>query len=284
MRYINAKTILQPSNNFNVYRGCSHGCIYCDARSTCYQIGDFENIAVKKDALAIFEKDLLKRRTKAFLSTGAMGDPYIPLEDRLRLMEGVLKLIHQHGFGIAVQTKSTRILRDIELYEKINQRAKVIVEFTLTSCDDALCKQIEPAVSPPSERIAALHEFKEKGITTGVWLAPVLPFICDNEKNILEIVEACHKAGVSYIVNHGMMTTMREGSRDYFYEKLDSQFPGLRKRYEDTYKDRYLCPSPRAKSLQDYFESLCEQYGILTDHKAIGRLHTLPKHHQLSLF
>ncbi len=272
MRYIEAKTIIQSNHNFNLYRGCTHGCIYCDARSDCYQVGDFENVAVKKDALSILASELSKKRKKSILTTGAMSDPYVHIEKQLLLMKETLNLVYKYGFGISVLTKSTLILRDLEMYKKINEAHKAIVQLTITTADDALAKIIEPHVALPSERFDALKQFSDAKITTGIWMTPILPFINDTIDNIKRIVENASASGVSFIVSFGMGTTIRAGSREYFYEQLDKSFPTLKNKYIHTFKDKYICDSPNAKTLTKVFESLCEHFGILYKQKDINAL------------
>ncbi|MDD4988009.1 MAG: radical SAM protein [Candidatus Izemoplasmatales bacterium] len=264
MRILEVKSIIQPNNSFNLYRGCTHGCIYCDSRSFCYDVGDFENVGVKKDALILMENELARRRHPALLTTGSMSDPYVPLEKDLKLTLGALKLIRQYGFGISTLTKSDLILRDLDLYHEIDKRYRAVVSLTVTTWDDKLAKQIEPNVALPSRRFEVLAAFKQKGITTGIWMTPILPFIEDNEANISGIVERAAQSGVQFIIGFGMNTTMRPGSRDYFYQQLDRLFPGLRRRYEKAYGEKYICPSPNQKKLQELFEKLTSDKGIVT--------------------
>ena len=284
MRYITAKKIIQANNNFNLIRGCTHGCIYCDSRSVCYQVDDFENIAVKENALKLIEHELSRKRKKTMLTTGAMSDPYVHAESHLRLMEGTLKLIEKYGFGISVLTKSKMILRDINLYKKINNKYKAIVQLTITTTDDELAKIIEPNVSLPSERLNVLKAFSDEGITTGIWMTPLLPFISDTEENIKSIVKKASECGVKFIINFGIGTTMREGSRDYFYQKLDESFPGLKAKYIATYGEKYICDSPNALYLKRVFEQACIDHKILYKHQEIWDLFKYEPNHQLSLF
>lgn len=262
MRILEVKSILQPNHNFNLYRGCTHGCIYCDSRSLCYEVGDFENVAIKKDALRLMESELAQKRKKVLLTTGSMSDPYVPLEKELRLTEGALKLINRFGFGISALTKSDLICRDIPLYQAIDNHYRAVVCLTVTTWDDQLAKRIEPNAALPSRRFQVLSEFAKSDIATGIWMTPILPFIEDTEANITGIVDRAAEAGVKFIVGFGMGTTMREGSRDYFYRQLDRLFPGLRRRYEQTYGNQYICPSPRQKALQRIFQERTEARGI----------------------
>ena len=270
MHFVEAKGILSASNGMNLYRGCQHGCIYCDARSKCYQMDHaFEDIEVKKNAPELLERVLKSKRKPCMIGTGAMSDSYIPLEEELGLMRRSLELIERYGFGVTVLTKSNRILRDLELYRLINENAKAVVQMTLTTADDGLCRLIEPKVSVTSERVAALKEFQKAGIPTVVWFCPILPFLNDTRENVRKIVEFCADAGVKGIINFGMGLTLREGNREYFYAQLDRKFPGLKQRYIRTYGNTYELPSPREEELLALFSELCDRYGILHDNGEI---------------
>ena len=270
MHFVEAKGILSASNGMNLYRGCQHGCIYCDARSKCYQMDHaFEDIEVKKNAPELLERVLKSKRKPCMIGTGAMSDSYIPLEEELGLMRRSLELIERYGFGVTVLTKSNRILRDLELYRLINENAKAVVQMTLTTADDGLCRLIEPKVSVTSERVAALKEFQKAGIPTVVWFCPILPFLNDTRENVHKIVEFCADAGVKGIINFGMGLTLREGNREYFYAQLDRKFPGLKQRYIRTYGNTYELPSPREEELLALFSELCDRYGILHDNGEI---------------
>lgn len=289
MHFVKAKGILSPGNGMNLYRGCLHGCIYCDSRSRCYQINHlFEDIEVKENALELLEKALKAKRKRCMIGTGAMTDPYIPLEDKLFLTRGALELIYEYGFGVAIQTKSARILRDLELLSKINQRAKAVVQMTLTTHDDALCRIIEPNVSVTSERVAALKAFRDAGVPTVVWLDPILPFINDTRENIEGILESCIAANVKGILCFNMGLTLREGNREYFYAQLDRHFPGLKERYIRTYGNRYEVNSPRNDELMHLFHTTCEKAGIMHDINAVfSYLHAFEEkeaHPQISFF
>lgn len=281
---IDAKSIIQSNDNFNLTTGCTHGCIYCDSRSTCYQNGLFDQIKLKADAIPIMDKELSKRRKKAILSTGAMNDPYISMPESLDLTRSALRTIYKHGFGVSILTKSVNILRDLELIKDINRRYKAIVQMTVTTYDDEVAKKIEPNVSLPSERFACLKKFSKAGVKTGLWMTPLLPFITDTEENIRTILSKAYDAGVKFIVMYGIGTTMREGSRDYFYNRLDKLYPGLKHRYMRTYKDEYICDSPNAKHLQKVFEEVCEEYGFYYESEDIQKYILNKPFEQLSLF
>lgn len=287
MHSVIVKGILSPKNGMNLYRGCQHGCIYCDSRSACYQMNHpFEDIEVKENAIELLEAALKKKRRKCMIGTGAMTDPYIPLEMKLQMTRKALALIDRYGFGVAIQTKSARILRDLPLLESIHRQGKAVVQMTLTTRDEALCRILEPNVSTTSERIGALRAFRDAGIPTVVWLCPLLPFLNDTPENVRGIVESCAEAGVKGILNFGMGLTLREGSREYFYAQLDRHFPGLKERYIRAYGNAYEIPSPRSRELNDLFHSLCRQYGIWDDNRRIFQfMEEFPQQKdQLSLF
>ena len=270
MHFVQAKSILSPKNGMNLYRGCQHGCIYCDARSLCYQMNHpFEDIEVKENALLLLEQALRAKRKKCMIGTGAMSDPYMPLEEKLQLTRGALELIHRYGFGVAIQTKSCRILRDLELLKAINDQNKAVVQMTLTTYDERLCRMVEPNVSTTCQRAEALRKFRDAGIPTVVWLSPLLPWLNDTPENILGILEYCREAGVKGIINFGMGLTLRDGDREYYYAALDRHFPGLKQRYIQTYGNAYELPSPNSQALWQLFHEKCEQYGIWHDNDRI---------------
>lgn len=266
MHFVKAKGILSPNGGMNLYRGCLHGCIYCDSRSLCYQMNHpFEDIEIKENAPELLEKALKAKRKRCMIGTGAMTDPYIPIEKELQLTRKALELIASHGFGVAIQTKSSLILRDLELLAEINRRAKAVVQMTLTTHDDALCRILEPNVTVTSERVAALKAFHDAGIPTIVWLDPILPFINDTRENIEGILESCIGAGVRGVLCFNMGLTLRDGNREYFYRQLDRHFPGLKERYIRTFGNRYEINSPRNAELMKLFHHTCEQAGMMHD-------------------
>ena len=264
MHYADYKTILSPNNGMNLYRGCTHGCIYCDSRSKCYQMNhDFEDIEIKRDAAKILHSQLARKQKPCMISTGAMCDPYIPLEDELRLTRECLEIILRFGFGLAIQTKSARIMRDIDILKAINEKTKCVVQLTLTTFDEDLCRIIEPAVSTTSERFTVLEAMRDAGIPTVVWLDPILPFINDTDENLRGILDYCIKAKVHGIVCFSFGMTLREGNREYFYAKLDEHFPWVKQQYIRTFGDSYECPSPNNHRLMETFRNVCRKNGIL---------------------
>lgn len=276
MHYVKAKGILSSQNGMNLYRGCSHGCIYCDSRSRCYHMEhDFEDIEVKENAIELLEDALKRRRKKCMIGTGAMTDPYIPLELELGNMRSALSLIARYGFGVAVQTKSDRILRDMDLLQRINRQTKCVVQMTLTTADEELCGKLEPGVCTTARRFAVLKELRDAGIPTVVWLSPILPFINDTEENISRLLDLCIEARVYGVICFGMGLTLREGSREYFYSRLDRLFPGMKERYIRRYGEQYEVPSPRSRELLRLFHRKCAEAGIVHDNgKIFEYMHT----------
>ncbi len=286
MHKVKARSILSAQNGMNIYRGCTHGCIYCDARSECYSMKHaFEDIEVKENAPELLEAALKAKRRRCMIGTGGMSDPYLHTEKELCLTRKCLEIIDRYDFGVTVQTKSDLILRDIELLDKINRKAKAVVQMTLTTADDGLCGVVEPNVCPTGKRLEVLCECKERGIPTVVWLCPVLPFINDTEENIKEIVRMAAAAGSVGIISFGMGLTLRSGDRAYYYSRLDKSFPGLKEKYIRRYGLDYEIPSPNAHSLQSVFETECDRLGLWRDNDRIfGYLHELKECEQLTLF
>lgn len=290
MHFVDAKGLLSGGGGYwgmNIYRGCSHGCIYCDSRSACYQFTHpFEDIEVKRNAPQLLEAVLRSKRKKCMIGTGAMSDPYMHCEESLRLTRQCLEIILRYGFGAALQTKSDRILRDIDLLAEINRRAKCVVQMTLTTYDDALCRIVEPNVCSTARRIEVLAEMQRRGIPTMVWLTPILPFINDTPENIGAILNACLQTGVKGVVCFGAGLTLREGDREYYYAALDRHFPGLKRRYMLRYGNAYELPSPRAEELNALIAGVCGAHGILHRPEACFEyLRAFPeKFEQLSLF
>ena len=267
MHFVEAKGILTGGKGrfgMNLYRGCTHGCIYCDSRSKCYQFTHaFEDVEVKRNAPELLEQALRSKRQKAMIGTGSMSDPYMHCEEELGLTRQCLEIICRHGFGAAVQTKSDRILRDIDLLEEINKRARCVVQITLTTWDDRLCGILEPNVCRTRRRVEVLEEMRKRGIPTVVWLTPILPFINDTEENVTAILEACAQTQVKGIICFDMGMTLREGDREYYYAALDRFFPGLKERYIRTYGNAYEVPSPNRAALMNLFRDFCREHGMM---------------------
>ncbi len=271
MEWIEAKKIVASTKNdywfgtdynMNLYRGCHHGCIYCDSRSTCYHIEDFDNVRGKLDALEKLDLELKGKRNTGVIGTGAMSDPYNAFEEVYRLTRGALECMAKHEFGVAIATKSALIQRDADILAEISLKAPVICKVTITTADDELSHLIEPNVSSPSERFEAIRVLSAAGIYTGVLMMPILPFINDTEENVLAIIEQAVKSGAKFI-SPAFGLTLREGNREYFYDALDHKFPGLRSKYESAFGNNYSCGSPNAKDLKEIFRSQCQKYGLL---------------------
>ena len=290
MHFIDAKGILTTSGGrcgMNIYRGCSHGCIYCDSRSKCYQFTHpFEDIEVKQNAPELLEAALKSKRKKCMIGTGAMSDPYMHCEMELGLTRKCLEIIRKYEFGLAIQTKSDRILRDIDLLDEINQSAKCVVEMTLTTFDDELCSILEPNVCNTKRRIEVLEEMQKRGIPTIVWITPILPFINDTKENVSQILDECARVGVKGIIDFGMGLTLREGDREYYYAALDKHFPGLKHKYIESYGNAYELPSPNAKSLLKLLRDKCMENNMFYKPDDCFRyMSELPeKYEQISLF
>lgn len=266
MHKVKAKGILSASNGMNLYRGCTHGCIYCDSRSKCYQMDhDFEDIEVKENAPELLADALSRKRKKCMIGTGSMTDPYLHLEQHLGLTRRCIEIIGQMGFGLSILTKSTGILRDLDLLKQIHQHSKCVVQMTLTTFDEELCKVLEPGVSTTRERVEALKIFRDNGIPTVVWLCPFLPFINDTEENIRGLLDYCVEAKVKGILCYGIGLTLRDGNREYFYQKLDQHFPGLKEKYMAAYRNAYELVSPNHEPLMKLVRDTCKENDILFD-------------------
>lgn len=263
MHKIQAKAILSPKNGMNLYRGCTHGCIYCDARSSCYQMEHvFEDVAVKENAPELLEQALRRKRNRCMIGTGAMSDPYLHEEERIGLTRKCLELIDQYGYGLSIQTKSDRILRDLDLLKSIHQKSKCVVQMTITTYDEDLCRILEPNVCTSKRRAEVLEILRDEGIPTICWMTPILPFINDTEENIKGILEYCRKARVYGIMTFGIGVTLRDGDRQYFYQQLDRHFPGMKERYIKTYGNAYELPSPHQTGLMELVCQKCRAWGI----------------------
>ena len=290
MHFVDAKGILSGNDGhwgMNIYRGCSHGCIYCDSRSRCYQFTHpFEDIEVKQNAPELLEAALRSKRKKCMIATGSMSDPYMHCEEKLRLTRKCLEIILRYGFGATLLTKSDRVLLDMDLLEEIHRKTKCVVQMTLTTYDDDLCRIVEPNVCTTRRRIEVLEEMRHRGIPTVVWLTPILPFINDTEDNIKAILAESIRVGVKGIICFDMGLTLREGDREYYYAALDKSFPGMKKRYIQRYANAYALPSPRAKELMGLFWNTCRQHGLLcTPEDCFAYLNDFPEpFEQTSLF
>lgn len=264
MHYVQAKSILSPQGGMNLYRGCTHGCIYCDSRSLCYRMTHpFEDVAVKANAPQLLEEALRRKRKKCMIATGSMSDPYLPLEKTEGLTRKCLEIIYRYGFGVSLITKSDLVLRDLDLLTRINQKTRCVVQMTLTTYDEDLCRLVEPRVCSTRRRVEALARLRDAGIPTIVWLCPILPFINDTPDNLRGILDHCFQAGVRGVLSFGMGMTLRAGSREYYYAQLDRHFPGLRQKYVRAFGDSYMCPSPHSQSLNAIFLEACRRHQVM---------------------
>ncbi|MBE5843473.1 MAG: radical SAM protein [Butyrivibrio sp.] len=290
MHFVDAKGILTTNDGrcgMNIYRGCTHGCIYCDSRSKCYQFTHpFEDIEVKQNAPRLLESALKSKRKKCMIGTGSMSDPYMHCEEQLHMTRQCLEIIKKYEFGVAIQTKSDRILNDIDLLDEINKTSKAVVQMTLTTYDDELCSILEPNVCNTKRRIEVLEKMQERGIPTIVWLTPILPFINDTEENIRQILEECVRVGVKGIIVFGIGLTLRDGDREYFYAALDKHFPGLKKKYIETYGNAYDVPSPNSKALYGILRDICRKNNMMyKPDDCFAYMNEFPeKYQQISLF
>jgi DNA repair photolyase len=264
------KGILSAQNGMNLSRGCTHGCIYCDSRSKCYRIEhDFEDVEIKSNAPALLNAALAKKRKKCMIGTGAMSDPYIPIPESLANIRECLEIIDKRGFGLTIQTKSDLILRDLDLLVSINQKAKCVVQTTMTTYDENLCRIIEPNVCGTRRRFETLRILRDNGIKTVVWLCPFLPFINDTEENLRGLLDYCIEAGVYGIICFGIGLTLREGNREYFYSNLDRYFPGLKNEYQRKYGNNYVIASDNNEALMKLLNAVCEKHGIVCNNDAV---------------
>lgn len=270
MREVLAKSILSDKNNMNVYRGCTHGCIYCDSRSACYGMTyTFEDVEVKTNAPELLDRALSGKKKRGVITTGAMSDPYLPLEKEQNYTRRCLEIIDWHGFGATVLTKSDLVLRDMDLLLRIHKKAKCVVQMTLTTYDEALCRIVEPNVCTTKRRLEVLKEFHKAGIPTVVWMTPILPFINDSEENVEAILSGCRDAGVKGILTFGIGMTLRYGNREYYYKKLDEFFPGIKQKYMHAYGTSYGISSPNSRKLGTMVKKFCRDENMLCGTKEV---------------
>lgn len=272
MELIPAKTIISRTKNpcywfgcdfnMNIYKGCCHGCIYCDSRSECYHVDNFDEVRAKDNAINIIEQELKSKRKTGVVGTGAMSDPYNPHEAKHQLTRKSLLLLDKYGFGLNMVTKSDLITRDIDIYKSINTHSPLCVNITITTFNDELCKKLEPNVAVSSKRFDALTQLAQNGIFTGILLMPILPYINDTEQNITDIVTTAHECGVKSIYP-AFGVTLRQNQREYYFNKLDKLYPRLRHKYEIRYGESYSCSSPFENKLWSLFCTLCKKYGII---------------------
>lgn len=294
MEFIKAKTILSKVTygnhwfgidyNMNLYRGCSHGCIYCDSRNDCYNIENFDVVKSKENGLTILEKELIRKK-EGVIGIGSMSDTYNPLERKYEITKRALELIYSYNYGVSIDTKSDLILRDLEILKKINMKNNVIVKFTITTFDDKLSSIIEPRVCPSSSRFKAVKKLSDAGIFVGIMINPVLPYITDNVNNIRTLVKLAHQNGAKFITTY-MSLTLKANQRTYYYQMLDKYFYGLKGKYVKNYGNSYNCLAPNYRMLYKVFTEECCKYGILYDMDKIIKAYKkdFKKNEQLKLF
>lgn len=272
MELIKAKTIVSGyaehnswfgiNYNMNIYKGCCHGCIYCDSRSECYHVENFDDVRAKENALDIIARELKSKRRTGIVGTGAMSDPYNPFEKEYKLTRGALELIDRYDFGVSIATKSNLITRDIDVLKRISEHSPVLIKITITAADDDLCRKIEPNVALSSERLEAIKKLTDQGIFTGILLMPVLPFIEDNKENVKSIIELAHRNGARFIYP-AFGVTLRQNQREWYFRKLEKSFPGIKEKYIKQYGNSYECRSQDAKELWNLFRDECNRIGII---------------------
>lgn len=272
MELIQAKSIISAykennnwfgtNYNMNIYKGCCHGCIYCDSRSECYGIDNFDSVRAKENSSEIIRRELKSKRKKGVIGTGAMSDPYNPFEKKFALTRNALESIDNFGFGVAIATKSDLIVRDIDILKRIKEHSPVLCKITITTADDKLCKMIEPNVVVISKRFEAIKKLSDEGIYTGILLMPILPFINDTEENIINIVKLAKENGAKFIYP-AFGVTLRANQRDYFFNMLDKNFPGIKEKYIKSFGNSYMCSSPNSRKLNNTFVNECNRLGIL---------------------
>lgn len=275
MREKEAKTVLSPQNGMNIYRGCSFGCIYCDARSKCYRnTGEFTDIEVKINAPELLEKSLRSKRRHCMIGVGSMSDPYQPIEAELKLMRKSLELINYYGYGVSIETKSDLVLRDLDYLRNINEKAKCVVVMTLSNIDDEMSEKLEPEAPVTSRRVEVLKELRSAGIQTVVNMSPFLPYINDTEENVRGLLSLCREVGAYGVLCEKIGLNLRNGSREWYYENLDKLFPGLKERYKATFGDEFEILSENNAELMREVRDFCRENEILCD---AGRLNTYLK-------
>ncbi|MCY6959919.1 SPL family radical SAM protein [Clostridium brassicae] len=272
MKYVPAKTIISGytdknswfgiNYNMNIYKGCCHGCIYCDSRSECYRIDNFDEVKAKDNALLLIARELKSKRRKGIIGTGSMSDPYNPFEQEYCLTRGALKLINTYGFGVSIATKSDLITRDLDILKKIQRHSPVLTKITITTYNDDMCKKIEPNVAVSSKRFKVIKELSKEDIFVGILLMPVLPFLEDNAENIKRIVQLAYESGAKFIYP-AFGVTLRQNQREWYYKKLDENFFGIKQKYINYFGNEYECSSPKTKMLWQLFKKECEKFDIL---------------------
>ncbi|MBU4444642.1 radical SAM protein [bacterium] len=281
IREINAKSILRKHKRIdswflsrygmNLYRGCTHNCVYCDGRAEGYYVdGDFgTEVAGKVNAIEILRRELDPARRRKPLKKGFMmigggvGDSYQPIEKQYRISRKALELIAEYQFPVHILTKSTLVKRDIDVLKAINEKNRAIVSFSFSSVDDDISALFEPGVPPPSERLETIKFFKQEGIACGMYLVPVIPFITDKPRLMEDAVRRARDTGVDFINFSGM--TLKDGrQKDYFMQTITEHYPDLTSSYRKIYKsDKWGQASGEYyQSIHQTFSTIIDQYKI----------------------
>ena len=276
VKEIQAKTILRKHKKIdswfvsrygmNLYRGCTHNCVYCDGRSEKYNVeGDFGcEVKVKINAIDVLKRELDPKRKKIpvrkqyIMLGGGVGDSYQPVEEKYKLSRQVLELLYQKDFPVSILTKSTLIKRDLDIIKKINEKNSAIVSFSFSSADEKISSIFEPGVPSPVKRLETLKMFKKNGIATGMFLMPVIPFITDKPEIMNNTIEQAKKAGVDFIIFSGM--TLKTGrQKDYFLDVLKKKYPDLIPLYSIIYNN-----NPWGGTNKDYYESIHKTFNVIS--------------------
>lgn len=277
-KYRQADTWFHIRYSMNLYRGCQHQCIYCDSRSECYRIENFEDIIVKENAVELLRKELKKITRKEIIGTGSMNDPYMPIEKEIELTRNALKVIRDFKFPVHIITKSSLVLRDIDVIKEIS-KTYATVSVTITTVNDQLSAVIEPHATVSSKRFETIKILRENNIQAGVLMMPVLPFITDNEENIEGIVEKSAEVNASYVLPAFGMT-LRDRQKNYYFEMLQNIDKKIYDKYLKYYRGQYSFNSPDFKRLQHFFHILCKKHHI----KPFIDEYSAPGNKQLTIF
>lgn len=271
MLEITAKQILLRTKNppqwfdihwtLNLYRGCNHGCIYCDSRSVCYHVEHYDEMEIKTNALELLARELSSKRKVATIGTGSMSDPYNQYEQHWKFSRRALQIISDYHFPIHINTKSPLVCRDIDILSQIQKETMASVAISFSTANDSLAAKLEPGVASPSQRLLALRNLREKGINAGILYMPVLPFISDKEEQVRMMLCAAQEAGAQFILPW-FCVTLREGSRDYFYRHLSVINPSLPDKYQKAFGNQYYCNSPHTRQLDELVSEFCADNAI----------------------
>jgi DNA repair photolyase len=275
IKEIEAKSILRKHKkidswflsryNMNLYRGCTHNCVYCDGRAEGYYVeGEFgSDVVVKINALEVLRRELDPKRKRTpfkrgyVMVGGGVGDSYQPIEEKYELTRKTLELLSEKKLPVHVLTKSTLVKRDVDILKKINENSKAIVSFSFSSTDEKICRMFEPGVPSPRKRLETISFFKDKGIACGMFLLPVIPFITDTKDVMEKTIHDAQDVGVDFIIFGGM--TLKEGKqKEYFLNVLQQYYPKLILEYQMIYRG-----SKWGEAIPDYYSQLHQTFNTL---------------------